>query len=82
MESRTEKPTVTCKPNKAAFERVCADLAEGYELTFAHIGDVFGTEFWVMLVYAFMDANEAARAIQGAINRLREGSREREAVES
>lgn len=57
-------------PSKAAFEKVYADLEAGNELTFAHVGDVFGTAFWVELVYALMDAQSAARAIEGAIRRL------------
>lgn len=56
--------------NREALEKVEADLAAGEELTFAHVGAVFGDDFWVLLVYAFLDAQDAARAIQGAINRL------------
>ena len=58
-------------PNKEAFQRVYEDLELGNELTLVHIGEVFGTAFWIMLVYALMDAQEAARAVQGAINSLR-----------
>lgn len=56
--------------NREALEKVEADLNEGNELTFAHIGSVFGSDFWILLVYAFLDAQDAARAIQGAMNRL------------
>ena len=64
------KKEVGTFPNKAAFEKVCADLEAGNELTFTHVGDVFGPAFWVELVYALMDAQSAARAIEGAIRRL------------
>ena len=59
------------KPNKAAFKRVCDELEAGAEFNFNMVGDVFGTIFWQLLVLSLMDANDAARAIQGAINRLR-----------
>ena len=57
-------------PNKVTFEKVCADLEAGSALTFADVGDVFGPAFWVMLVYSLLDAQDAARAIEGAIRRL------------
>lgn len=57
-------------PSQEAFDRVCKDLAEGNPLTYAHIGEVFGAEFWIMLVTSFLDAQDAARAIQGSIARL------------
>ncbi len=56
--------------NKEAFEKVCADLEGGQLLTLEHIGFVFGDDFWIMMVTALMDAQDAARAIQGAISRL------------
>lgn len=62
-------------PNKAAFKEVMADLATGNELTFHHCGMVFGPDFYELLIYAFLDANDAARAIQGAIGRLRAGGK-------
>ena len=43
---------------------------EDYELTLEDIGDVFGKDFYIMLVTMLMDAQDAARAIQGAISRL------------
>lgn len=46
------------------------DFEEGQEFTFAHAGKVFGDAFWVAIVMALMDAQDAARAIQGAIARL------------
>lgn len=57
-------------PDDKAYKKVKIDLQKGRELTFAHIGAVFGPEFWYMVVESLMDAQEAARAIQGAINRL------------
>lgn len=63
-------------PNKKAFKDVCTELDNHglpLPLTFEHVGRVFGQEFWVLLVYALMDAQLAARAIQGAIERLRAG---------
>jgi len=68
--------TKTGMPNKAAFKLVCEQLEQGEVLTLEHVGMVFGQPFWVMLVYCFMDSADAARAIAGAINRLREGGKE------
>ena len=63
------------KVNKKAFKELVAKLEAGEaQLTLSDVGEVFGTPFWELLVYAMMDANEAARAIQGAINRLRGGA--------
>lgn len=59
--------------NKAAFKQVCAELEEGRDLTFEMLGRVFGADFWMLLVYGFLDAQDAARAIQGAIARLSAG---------
>ncbi len=57
--------------NKKAVKEVSKQLEEGKELTFEMVGAVFGQDFWMMLVMAFMDSQDAARAIQNAINRLR-----------
>jgi hypothetical protein len=62
--------------NKEAFEDVVKDLQAGAELTFAHIGAVFGDTFYFMIIEALMDAQDAARAIQGAIARLAAGQKE------
>lgn len=62
------------KVNKKAFKEVCTTLEAGQPLTLEQVGSVFGQDFWVLLVYALMDSQLAARAIQGAINRLRSGS--------
>ena len=59
-------------PNKKAFKLVCARVAAGEALTLEEVGEVFGQEFWVILVYALMDSNDASRAIAGAIARLKE----------
>jgi hypothetical protein len=60
-------------PYDKAYSRVKADLKAGQELTFAHIGEVFGPEFWYLIVEALMDSQDAARAIHGAISRLKAG---------
>lgn len=60
-------------PNDEAYQSVKADLEGGELLTFAHIGEVFGPDFWYLIVESLMDAQEAARAIQGAISRLSKG---------
>lgn len=57
-------------PNDSAYREVKKLLAKGEQLTFPMIGDIFGQDFWVILVYTLMDANDAARAIQGAILRI------------
>lgn len=68
--SEYEAPTY---PSQRAFDLVKADLANGNELTLTHVGEVFGPDFWIMIVTALMDSQDAARAIQGAINRLARG---------
>ena len=57
-------------PDKKAFKQVCAEMEGGAPLTLSHVGAVFGTPFWEMLVMCLMDSNDAARAIQGAIARI------------
>lgn len=64
------------QPNVEAFNDVCTALDAGQELTLEMLGDVFGQPFWIILVYSLLDANDAARAIQGAISRLRKGDDE------
>ena len=63
-------------PSRKAFKQVCKDLEAGNELTLAHVGSVFGEPFWIMIVTCFLDSQDAARAIQGAMNRLKEGNDE------
>lgn len=63
--------------NKKALKEVSSRLEAGDELTFEMVGAVFGSDFWCMLVMAFMDSQEAARAIQGAINKLRTEGQEK-----
>ena len=58
-------------PDKKAFKDVCTKL-ETAPLTLEMVGDVFGKSFWMLLVGALMDASDAARAVQGAIFRLRQ----------
>lgn len=56
--------------NKRAFREVCTQLEAGQDLTLEMVESVFGADFSMMLIYTLMDANDAARAIQGAIARL------------
>lgn len=58
-------------PSQTAFTATKEELREGNDLTFEMVGNVFGQEFWMLLVCAFLDSNDAARAISGAIARLR-----------
>lgn len=60
-------------PNRKEFNKLCREIEAGEQLTFEGIGNIFGQDFWMMLVWALMDSGEAARAIQGAIQRLRAG---------
>jgi hypothetical protein len=39
-------------------------------------GSVFGPDFYQMVIYLLLDSNDAARAIAGAVNRLKEGGKE------
>ena len=59
------------RANRQAFEDVARRLDAGEDFTFTMIGEIFGQEFWVLLVYTLMDANDAARAISDAISSLR-----------
>jgi hypothetical protein len=65
-------------PSKAAFKAVSEQLAAGQDLTIEMIGDVFGKEFYLMMMYAFMDSNDAARAIQIASLKVRKLVQEEE----
>ena len=68
---------MTKYPDKKAFKLISTQL-ESTPLTLEMVGDVFGKDFWMLLVGALMDSNDAARAIQGAIYRLRtEGNDEK-----
>jgi hypothetical protein len=60
------------KVDREALELVIEDLEKGAELNLKHVGDVFGSDFWELIVMLLLDAQDAARAIQGAINRLRD----------
>lgn len=50
--------------NKEHFEEVCGYLDDGQELTLEMVGHVFGPDFYLIMLYTLMDAQEAARAIQ------------------
>ena len=62
--------------DQEAFERVRDELEAGKPLTFRQIGDIFGGDFWELLVYCFMDAQTTALEIQGSLLRLKAGGRE------
>ena len=66
-------------PDKKAFKQVYKLLYGGGSgdaplpprlLTFRMIGDVFGPDFYELIIYALLDAQDAARAIQLASARL------------
>lgn len=59
------------KIDREALELVAKELDEGAELNLKHVGDVFGSDFWELIVMLLLDSQDAARAIAGAINRLR-----------
>lgn len=61
------------KPNRAAFNRVYKELDNGAAFNLNMVGDVFGKPFYELIILCFLDATDAARAIQGSINRLRMG---------
>jgi len=52
------------------------EVKGGQGLTFSHIGRVFGQDFWELLVMCMMDANDAARAIQMSMLRMRAAAEE------
>ncbi len=37
-------------PDRAAFEEVCQELAQGAALTFRQLGRIFGPDFWDLLI--------------------------------
>lgn len=59
--------------DREAFEEVVKLLEDGQPLTLSMVGDVFLAEFWMLIVECFLDSQDAARAIQNSINRLRAG---------
>lgn len=59
--------------NREAFEKVAQQLEEGEELNLEMVGDVFGKDFYILIVMLLLDAQDAARAIHGAISRLKAG---------
>lgn len=56
--------------NREAVEQVAKDLEGGEQLTIAHLGAVFGDDVYFMIIEMLLDSQDAARAIQGAMNRL------------
>jgi hypothetical protein len=65
-DNRIEYP----KYNKAHFKEVCGYLDDGQELTLEMVGHVFGPNFYLIMLYTLMDAQEAARSIQLASMRV------------
>jgi hypothetical protein len=61
-------PTISQTQFKALVKR--ASEEEDYQLTLEDIGDVFGKDFYIMVITLLLDAQDSARAIQGAIRRL------------
>lgn len=59
--------------NREAVDKVAADLEGGEQLTLAHVGAVFGDEFYFIVIEMLLDSQDAARAIQSAMNRLKTG---------
>jgi len=51
-----------------------AKLKAGEELTLEMVGDVFGQEFWILIVEVLLDSQDAARAIQLAVAKVRAGA--------
>ena len=63
-----DQPTRTEYPNREEFDYLCE--AHYKDLSLDDIGNVFGPEFYKLIIYLLVDANEAGRAIQNAFNRL------------
>ena len=59
------------KLNKAEYKRVCEELESGQPLDLMHILRVFGLPAAELFIYAFMDSQSAARAIQLATLKMR-----------
>lgn len=57
-------------PDKEAFDIVVEKIEAGDQLTLRMVGEVFGPDFYDMIIYSFLDAQHAARAIQLASRRL------------
>lgn len=62
-------------PSREAFEKLYKELETGERgLTLSDVGRVFGQPFWELLVMCMLDANDAARAIQMSMLRMRESA--------
>ena len=44
------------KPNDEAYEQAKKDLESGLALNFAHLGKIFGNNFWELLTMSLIDA--------------------------
>ena len=58
--------------SRDAFDVVEDKLDNNGSLTLEDVGEVFGTDFWMLLVYTLVDAQVAARAIANALVRMSE----------
>ena len=56
--------------DRDAFESLETALDNGHQLTLEDVGEVFGVDFWHLLVYTLVDAQVAARAIANSLVRL------------
>ena len=56
--------------DRDAFDTVEDKLENNGALTLEDIGEVFGADFWQLLVYTLVDAQVAARAIANALVRM------------
>ena len=64
----------TC--DRRSFDIVEDKLDNNGSLTLEDVGEVFGSDFWQLLVYTLVDAQVAARAIANALVRMSEAGDE------
>lgn len=64
--------------NREAVEALDAKLKAGEDITYSDIGDVIGNPFWELIIMGFLDSQDAARAIQLAVARIRTADEEEE----
>lgn len=67
---------MTIQPNQEAFNQVCAALKQGQQLTIEMMLDVFGKDAALLFILAFLDASDAARAIQISMARLQQSAQQ------
>ena len=64
--------------NREAFAVLADRLEAGDPLTFEGLGNVFGNDLWIMLLYTVLDAQDAARVIQGSLMAVKAEARRRQ----